>query len=87
METKKEIEEKIYQSNRILNHWDREIKDVEERIKKGRMPDRPYGGRIFRPFELRDLKKLLDGMKQAKKRTVVWTTKLQKKLKEVNLND
>ena len=84
METKEEIKERIYQNNGILNHWDREIKDVMERIEKGRMPIRPYGGRIFRPFELRNLKELLDNLKKAKERTVVFIKKLEKDLEEVN---
>ena len=80
METKKEIEEKIYNNNRILSHWNKKIEDIERDIELGK----DYKGRIFVHYEIKNLKKLIDDMKKAKERTVIWIAELQKKLKEVN---
>lgn len=85
MEIKKEIEEKIYNNNKILEWYIRKMESTKTYIAGGKFKDgKPYNGRPFRPFELRNLNKLLDDYKEGKERVVKFIEKLEKNLKEVN---
>lgn len=76
------VEAKVYEGNKILGYYNRRIAFIEAYINGGKFKDgKPYDGRPFRPFELRDLNKLLNDLKNGKERVTKFITKLQKTLR------
>lgn len=72
------IEGRIYANDRILQCFNGRINSIRAYIDGGKFRN----GRLFRPFELRDLNKLLDGLEKGRERVTKFATKLQKNIKE-----